>query len=68
MRKTPIASGCLEAPRIGTNGDITPKGLLSALQRMSRNGLYAHRFPFGIQSVLAECRLRSGRRSTSKNG
>ncbi len=31
MRKTPTASGYTQAPGIGTNGDITLTGLLSAL-------------------------------------
>jgi hypothetical protein len=36
MRKTPTAGRCGQAPGIGTNGDITPKGPLSALQGTSR--------------------------------
>lgn len=36
MRRTPTTRGYLEAPGIGTNGDITPKGLHLALPDMSR--------------------------------
>ncbi len=30
MRKTPTTNRCRQAPGIGANGDITPKGLLFA--------------------------------------
>lgn len=36
IRGIPTAGGCLETPGIGTNGDITPKGMLPALPGLSR--------------------------------
>ncbi|QVN20739.1 hypothetical protein [Burkholderia pyrrocinia] len=51
MQKTPTASGCRQAPGIGTNGDITLKGLVSALPAHVER-MHFMRIDFGDGFVL----------------